>query len=73
MQWQEFIPGEMPPKVVEETGEGMLDDMGMDEEVDPSVTVGVQLDPEVNGAVLFSPLPERTPGVYDEKGLFNSK
>lgn len=70
MQWQEFAAGEAPPPVVEETGEGMLED-DCDTECDPSVSINVQKDNEVNGAVIFSPLPGRT-DVWGESGLFNS-
>lgn len=69
MEWQEFAPGDAPPPVVSETGEDGGE--GGDTEGDPSDTIAVQKDPEINGAVLFQPLPYTTP-VWTMDGLFNS-
>jgi hypothetical protein len=71
MEWQEFAVGEQAPPVVSETGEDGLEDEGADTEGDPSDTINVALDPEINGAILFEPLPGTT-NVYEDKGVFNS-
>jgi len=69
MEWQEFAPGDAPPSVVHETGEDAGD--SGDTEGDPSDSIAVQKDPEINGAVLFQPLPYTT-AVWTDSGLFDS-
>jgi hypothetical protein len=78
MEWQEFAPGEAVPPVVSETGEDAGE--GADTEGDPSDSIAVQKDPEINGAVLLQPLPYTTNvcnmpaecGLFDSDGM-NSK
>jgi hypothetical protein len=69
MEWQEFAPGDAPPSVVHETGE----DAGEagDTEGDPSDSIAAQKHPEINGAIILSPLPYTT-SVWTESGLFDS-
>jgi hypothetical protein len=68
MEWQEFAPGDAVPEVVSETGE---DGTGGETEGDPSDTINVAKDTEINGAVLFQPLPYVT-NVFQDGGLFDS-